>query len=45
MLAAVLPSPKRFRVTAASAYVRKRQQWILGQMRAIAKDPAIDALI
>jgi monofunctional biosynthetic peptidoglycan transglycosylase len=45
LLAAVLPSPKRFRVTAASAYVRKRQQWILGQMRAITKDPAIDALI
>jgi monofunctional biosynthetic peptidoglycan transglycosylase len=45
LLAAVLPSPKRFRVTAASTYVRKRQQWILGQMRAIAKDPAIDALI
>lgn len=45
LLAAVLPSPKRFRVTAASAYVRKRQQWILGQMRALTKDPAIDALI
>jgi len=45
LLAAVLPSPRRFRVTAASAYVRRRQQWILGQMRAITKDPAIDALI
>lgn len=45
LLAAVLPSPKRFRVTAASAYVRKRQRWILGQMRAVRKDPAIDALI
>jgi monofunctional glycosyltransferase len=45
MLAAVLPSPKRFRVTAASAYVRQRQRWILGQMRAVRKDPAIDALI
>jgi monofunctional biosynthetic peptidoglycan transglycosylase len=45
LLAAVLPSPKRFRVTAASTYVRKRQQWILGQMRAIAKDPAIDSLL
>jgi monofunctional glycosyltransferase len=45
MLAAVLPNPKRFKVTAASAYVRKRQQWILGQMRALSGDPAIDALI
>jgi monofunctional biosynthetic peptidoglycan transglycosylase len=45
LLAAVLPSPKRFRVTAASSYVRRRQQWILGQMRALTKDPAIDALI
>ncbi|MEQ1581970.1 MAG: monofunctional biosynthetic peptidoglycan transglycosylase [Steroidobacteraceae bacterium] len=45
LLAAVLPSPKRFRVTSPSTYVRKRQQWIMGQMRAITKDPAVDALI
>jgi monofunctional biosynthetic peptidoglycan transglycosylase len=32
LLAAVLPSPKRFRVTAPSAYLRSRQHWILGQM-------------
>jgi monofunctional glycosyltransferase len=32
LLAAVLPSPKRMRVAAPSAYVRSRQQWILQQM-------------
>jgi monofunctional biosynthetic peptidoglycan transglycosylase len=32
LLAAVLPSPKRFRVEAPSGYVRRRQQWILRQM-------------
>lgn len=33
LLAAVLPSPKRMRVNAPSAYVRSRQNWIVGQMR------------
>ena len=32
LLAAVLPSPTRYRVTNPSAYVRNRQAWILGQM-------------
>jgi monofunctional biosynthetic peptidoglycan transglycosylase len=32
LLAAVLPSPKRMRVHAPSAYMRLRQQWILDQM-------------
>jgi monofunctional biosynthetic peptidoglycan transglycosylase len=32
LLAAVLPSPKRMRVTSPSPYVRSRQQWIQGQM-------------
>lgn len=35
LLAAVLPSPKRMRVTAPSRYVRSRQEWILGQMRGL----------
>ncbi|HEY8540155.1 MAG TPA: monofunctional biosynthetic peptidoglycan transglycosylase [Steroidobacteraceae bacterium] len=35
LLAAVLPSPKRFRVNAPSAYLRSRQQWILEQMRSL----------
>jgi len=33
LLAAVLPSPKRYRVDRPSAYVRKRQDWVLEQMR------------
>ena len=32
LLAAVLPSPRRFRVDRPSAYVRTRQAWILKQM-------------
>lgn len=32
LLAAVLPSPRRFSAKKPSAYVRKRQQWIIGQM-------------
>ncbi len=32
LLAAVLPSPRRFSAKNPSAYVRKRQAWILGQM-------------
>lgn len=32
LLAAVLPSPKRMRVTSPSAYVQSRQRWILDHM-------------
>jgi monofunctional glycosyltransferase len=32
LLAAVLPSPTRFRVSNPTAYIRGRQAWILGQM-------------
>lgn len=35
LLAAVLPNPHSYRANAPSAYVRRRQQWILGQMRAL----------
>ena len=35
LLAAVLPNPRRLRADAPSAYVRKRQNWILWQMSAI----------
>ena len=35
LLAAVLPSPLRLRADAPSAYVRKRQGWILWQMSAL----------
>jgi monofunctional biosynthetic peptidoglycan transglycosylase len=33
LLAAVLPNPHRFSAKTPSPYVRKRQQWILQQMR------------
>ncbi|EHJ4131081.1 monofunctional biosynthetic peptidoglycan transglycosylase [Escherichia fergusonii] len=33
LLAAVLPNPLRFKVSAPSGYVRSRQAWILRQMR------------
>lgn len=35
LLAAVLPNPVRLRANAPSAYVRSRQQWIMGQMRGL----------
>ncbi|MCC5867397.1 MAG: monofunctional biosynthetic peptidoglycan transglycosylase [Gammaproteobacteria bacterium] len=35
LLAAVLPSPRRFNASAASPYVRERADWIQGQMRAL----------
>jgi monofunctional biosynthetic peptidoglycan transglycosylase len=33
LLAAVLPSPKRYSARRPSTYVRERQRWIVGQMR------------
>jgi monofunctional biosynthetic peptidoglycan transglycosylase len=44
LLAAVLPSPRRFRVDAPSAYVRKRQAWIERQMVALGGKDYIAAL-
>jgi monofunctional biosynthetic peptidoglycan transglycosylase len=35
LLAAVLPNPRRFRVDRPSAYVLRRQAWIIGQMNAL----------
>jgi monofunctional biosynthetic peptidoglycan transglycosylase len=35
LLAAVLPSPQQFRADAPSGYVKRRQQWILRQMKAL----------
>ena len=35
LLAAVLPSPRRYRADAPGPYVRKRQAWILRQMTAL----------
>jgi monofunctional glycosyltransferase len=36
LLAAVLPSPTRYRVANPGPYVHERQAWILGQMNAVA---------
>jgi monofunctional biosynthetic peptidoglycan transglycosylase len=44
LLAAVLPSPRRFRVDAPSPYVRERQQWILAQMGQLGGIAAVKAL-
>ena len=44
LLAAVLPSPKRMRVANPSAYVRKRQAWILDQMRGLGGTRYLEAL-
>jgi monofunctional glycosyltransferase len=35
VLAAVLPSPERYSVTAPGRYVQQRREWILGQMQAL----------
>ena len=44
LLAAVLPNPVRLRVDAPSAYVRARQQWILGQMAGLGGTAYLDEL-
>lgn len=44
LLAAVLPSPTRFRVDAPSPYLRDRQQWILRQMRQLGGPAYLDRL-
>ncbi|HEX4999697.1 MAG TPA: monofunctional biosynthetic peptidoglycan transglycosylase [Terriglobia bacterium] len=44
LLAAVLPSPRRFRVNAPNSYVRERQQWILNQMGQLGGVAALKAL-
>jgi len=41
LLAAVLPNPKRLHADAPSHYVRSRQQWIMGQMRALGGNAAL----
>ena len=44
LLAAVLPNPIKYRADAPSAYVRGRQEWILGQMRNLGGDQVVKAL-
>lgn len=44
LLAAVLPSPTRYRVVNPGPYVRQRQQWILGQMRRLGGPALLEGL-
>jgi monofunctional glycosyltransferase len=44
LLAAVLPSPRKYRVEAPSPYLRGRQAWILNQMRQLGGDQVVRAL-
>lgn len=44
LLAAVLPNPKRLRVDAPSAYLRRRQAWIQGQMAALGGPAYLETL-
>ena len=44
MLAAVLPSPRRFRADAPSGYLRGRQEWILRQMRQLGGEQVVKNL-
>jgi len=41
LLAAVLPSPTRYRVVNPGPYVRQRQAWVLGQMRHLGPAPGL----
>jgi monofunctional biosynthetic peptidoglycan transglycosylase len=45
LLAAVLPSPKRFRVDRPSGYVLRRQAWILGQMNGLGGTAYLDEIL
>jgi len=44
LLAAVLPSPRRYRADAPSPYLRGRQEWILQQMRQLGGDQVVKGL-
>ena len=44
LLAAVLPSPKRFRVDRPSPYVQQRQAWIMRQMSMLGGVRLLDSL-
>ena len=44
LLAAVLPSPRRYRADAPNGYLRGRQEWILRQMRQLGGDQVVKNL-
>jgi len=43
-LAAVLPNPERYSVSAPSKYVQQRREWILGQMQALGGPEMLDEI-
>lgn len=45
LLAAVLPSPRRYSVEEPGDYVRGRRDWVLGQMRSLRADGHFSALV
>ena len=45
LIAAVLPNPVLYRVDEPSAYVRKRQRWILSQMRNLGGTAYLDGIL
>ena len=44
LLAAVLPSPKRLHVDSPTSYLRKRQNWIIGQMQRLRREQWLTSL-
>ncbi|GLH72156.1 monofunctional biosynthetic peptidoglycan transglycosylase [Geothrix limicola] len=44
LMAAVLPNPRKFKVSAPSEYIRGRQGWILNQMRQLGGEQMVKAL-
>ncbi len=44
-IVACLPSPRRYKASPASPYIKRRSQWIQRQMRQLQGDPLIDEII
>jgi monofunctional biosynthetic peptidoglycan transglycosylase len=44
LLAAVLPNPERYSVSAPSRFVQQRREWILGQMQALGGPEMLDEI-
>ncbi len=45
LIAAVLPNPVRFKADAPSAFIKKRQSWIIRQMNNLDGDPDIQRIV
>jgi monofunctional biosynthetic peptidoglycan transglycosylase len=44
-IAAVLPSPVRYKAKPASPYIQKRSRWIQRQMKQLSGDPKVEAIV